>query len=76
MVNLSMLKTLNDFKLLQLSWVFDLNFTASFRQLQERDYIGGIAATLPRSDRIDSLVAGLREFVERKLAVGKVRRQL
>ena len=75
MVNLSMLKTLNDFKLLQLSWVFDLNFTASFRQLQERDYIGGIAATLPRSDRIDSLVAGLREFVERKLAVGKVRRQ-
>jgi hypothetical protein len=47
--------------------VFDLNFTASFRQLQERDYIGGIAATLPRSGRIDSVVAGLRDYVEGKL---------
>ncbi|ABQ27454.1 HD domain-containing protein [Geotalea uraniireducens] len=70
MVNLSMLKTLNDFKLLQLSWVFDLNFAASFRLLKERDYIGGIAATLPTDGRIAALAKRLREYVEVRLACG------
>lgn len=72
MVNLSMLKTLNDFKLLQLSWVFDLNFAASFRLLKERDYIGNIAATLPTNARIDALAKRLREHVEERLAVSAV----
>lgn len=47
MVNLSQLATLNDFKLLQLSWVHDLNFPASFRLAREQGYLAGIVATLP-----------------------------
>ena len=35
-VSLSKIKTLNDFKLLQLSWVFDLNYKPSFRLLLEK----------------------------------------
>ena len=70
MVNLAMLRTLNDFKLLQLSWVFDLNFTASFKKLKELDYIGRIAATLPQDGPVDDIVRGVREFVAMKLAVG------
>ena len=33
------LKTLNDFKLLQISWVFDLNFIPSFKAVKSRKYI-------------------------------------
>ena len=55
-------KTLNDFKLLQLSWVYDLNFPCSFRMLDERDYINGLALTLPEHDDIHRAITAVREF--------------
>jgi hypothetical protein len=63
---LSKLKTLNDFKLLQIVWIFDLNFTISFRMLAERDYLNKIAAALPATDEIKKAVDVVREFVDRK----------
>lgn len=65
-VSLSKIKTLNDFKLLQLSWVFDLNFLPSFRLLSERNYIERITAHLPRVKAIDNLAFFLKEFVRAK----------
>lgn len=70
MVNLSLLKSLNDFKLLQLSWVFDLNFTASFRLLLERHYIDGLSATLPKEGAVENALRCVREFVAVKAAKG------
>jgi hypothetical protein len=70
MVNLSLLKSLNDFKLLQLSWVFDLNFPASFRLLQERGLICGLSATLPKEKAVENAVRGVRAFVAEKAAKG------
>ena len=66
----SMLKTLNDFKLLHIVWIFDLNFTSSFRMLSERDYLNKIAATLPATDEIKRAVDVVREFVDRKARDG------
>jgi putative nucleotidyltransferase with HDIG domain len=71
MVNLSLLKSLNDFKLLQLSWVFDLNFPASFRLMLERGYIDGLAATLPKSRAVENAVGSVRAFVAVKAAGGE-----
>lgn len=51
-VRLDQAQVLNDFKLLQLSWVYDLNFTTTRRLLLERDYIRLLAATLPASPQI------------------------
>jgi putative nucleotidyltransferase with HDIG domain len=67
MVRLSSVETLNDFKLMQLSWVYDLNFTASFRLLAERDDISGLVATLPEDERVADSVQVVREFAERRL---------
>jgi hypothetical protein len=33
------IKTLNDLKLLQMGWAYDLNFPRSFRLLSERRYL-------------------------------------
>jgi hypothetical protein len=41
------MKTLNDFRLLQLSWVFDLNFTETFVQARKRGDLAAIAGLLP-----------------------------
>jgi HD domain len=66
LAHLAWVNSLNDFKLLQLSWVYDLNFAASFRMLDERDYINGLAVTLPHNEDILRAVAAVREFAVRK----------
>jgi len=59
-------KTVNDFRLLQLSWVFDLNFRPSFKILSERNYIADLASYLPPTDDIRRAVTLIKEFVLQK----------
>jgi hypothetical protein len=67
MVQMSTLKTLNDFMLLQLAWVYDLNFTGSLRMVAERRYIEMIAALLPATGEVRDAVNGVRDYVERQM---------
>ncbi len=59
------LKTLNDFKLLQLAWLYDLNFTCSLRMVLERDYIRKISEMLPRNMEIAGAIELVRGYVDR-----------
>lgn len=56
-VHLEDVRTLNDFTLLQISWVYDLNFTTARRILLERGYIGALAATLPEREDVRRALA-------------------
>ncbi len=67
LISLAMLKTLNDFKLTKLSWVYDLNFRSSLRMAVKGNYIDGVAATLPQTDGIMEAVRFLRKHIRRKL---------
>ncbi len=60
------LETLNDFKLLQIGWVFDLNFTPSFQAVQRHKFIQQIAATLPQSKKIAAAVKEAEAYVRLK----------
>ena len=51
-VRLQNVRTLIDLKLLQIGWVFDLNFIPSLRVVRQRRYIEQIEATLPKSNQI------------------------
>jgi hypothetical protein len=64
-VSLVTVKTLDDFKLLQLSWIFDLNFEPSFRLLSERKYSERIISHLPRDKEIGKAGKILKEFIEK-----------
>lgn len=66
-VSLSSLKTLDDFKLLQLSWIYDLNFDASLKLLLARNYIDRIVKTLPQSDEVRRVPPFLREYIQQRL---------
>lgn len=61
------LATLNDFKLLQLTWLYDLNFTCSLRMVEERDYIRTLAEMLPRNKEIAGAVEIVRNYVSGRL---------
>jgi len=61
--------TLNDFKLLQISWVFDVNFQPTFGSLCERRYLERIAVSLPGTKEIKEVVSIAEAYTKRQLAV-------
>jgi len=56
--------TLNDFKLLQLSWIFDVNFSPTFRAVYERQYMEKIAATLPQTAEISGTLKIVQAYIK------------
>jgi len=53
LVQMADLKTLQDFKLLQIGWIYDVNFRRTFQIVQEKKYLETIRNTLPlESSRI------------------------
>lgn len=67
LVPLTMLRGLNDFKLTKMSWIYDLNFAASFRMLAENNYLHRIVETLPQTDEIRAAAALLDEYVRQRI---------
>ena len=67
MANTGGLKTSADFKVLQMSWVFDLNFPRTFRLMDERRYLEKLANSLPRSERAAAIYRSVRSFIDRRL---------
>jgi putative nucleotidyltransferase with HDIG domain len=66
MADLKDMTTLNDLKLLQISWVFDLNFGPTYRAVYERQYVEMIAATLPQTREISEIVAKVQGYVKKQ----------
>ncbi|MCU0608855.1 MAG: HD domain-containing protein [Chitinispirillaceae bacterium] len=57
------LKTLNDFKFLQIGWVFDINFPRTYRIIRERKYLDKIRTVLPDNDAVSqSLSVAMRHL--------------
>jgi len=62
----SEMKSVNDFKLLQLSWVFDLNFPETFTQAKKRTDLAVIAGTLPDAPELNRAVSVVMDRLEEK----------
>lgn len=58
-VKINSIRELNDLKLMQISWVFDLNFQQSVKKVQERGYIEQIVSTLSAPQYFDGLANAL-----------------
>ncbi len=63
-VNMNHVKNVNDFKLLQAGWVFDINFHPAFKRIIEREYIPLLRNTLPDSDEINSVFLEIEEYLK------------
>ena len=59
------LKTLNDYKLMQLSWLFDVNFARTFNIIKEGNYIDIIINTLPKIEKISKLKKDLHGYIQK-----------
>lgn len=61
------LKTVNDFKLMLMSYVFDINFKPSYALINKRQYLKQLFDTLPKSDDIFEVYRKTKIHVENQL---------
>ena len=61
------LRNANEFKVLQMSWVFDINFRPTLEILRERNDLEVIVATLPATTRRDQAWAFIQDCIDRGL---------
>ncbi|MDZ7667663.1 MAG: HD domain-containing protein [Desulfotignum sp.] len=65
------MRNLNDFKLLQIGWVFDINFAPALQQVRDRRYVESICRTLPPSDRLTQIKQAVMAWFDKKLPAGR-----
>ena len=54
-IGMQHLRSLNDFKFLQMAWIYDINYQPTFQMIHERGYLKKIRDALPASKKIDQI---------------------
>lgn len=57
-----------DFCLLQLCWIYDLNYLPTIRRVAEREIVTRIASTLPVHDDINAALQHLHDFLHKSVS--------
>lgn len=68
LVRLKDIRTTADFRILQMSWVFDLNFQRTFKLVDERKYLEKIVDSMPGNVKAGDLYQRIRRFLDEKIA--------
>ncbi|HDP99946.1 MAG TPA: HDIG domain-containing protein [bacterium] len=66
-VELEYVKNSNDFKLLQIGWVYDINFLPALKAVDQRGYLEKIFDKLPELDGLHHVRQAVRSYVNRKM---------
>jgi len=66
----SRLRTWNDMKLLQLGWVYDVNFTATLKRIKGRKFLEKIVDFLPQTGDIEKVKEKVFEYVDSAIERG------
>jgi hypothetical protein len=69
-IDYSRLRTLNDMKLLQLGWVYDINFTLTLKRVKQRRFLEKIAESLPATEAVEKAGKKIFEYVDSRIKQG------
>jgi putative nucleotidyltransferase with HDIG domain len=67
-VTLDHATSMNDFRMLRLSWIFDMNLAATFSLLIKKQYATKILAKIPRSERLEEIKKIIHEYMQQQIA--------
>jgi len=65
--NYSKLQTFNDMKLLQLGWVYDVNFVPTLKRIKKRRFMETFISFLPQTADIKKVRKKIFEYIEQKI---------
>ncbi|MCF7792044.1 MAG: HD domain-containing protein [Victivallales bacterium] len=66
------IKTLNDFKLLQAAWIFDINFRYTLTRINKKRYLSIIKSNLPDNHDIDQLFSVIAGYINKKTGIKEI----
>lgn len=66
-INYSQLRTLNDMKLMQLGWVYDVNFTATLKRIKQRRFLEMLTDFLPETEDIERVKEKIFGYVDLRI---------
>jgi len=65
----STIKNLNDFRLFQIGWVYDINFYPTFQEIKKRKYIEEIVSTLPETPELKKVLKIVENYVAMHITI-------
>ena len=65
--NIADFRTLTDFKLAQLAWMYDLNYKYSMKEFKNREFYEQVSKLLPDTPQINNLCGKMYEYLEGKI---------
>jgi HD domain len=65
LVDYKSIKTLDDMRLMQLGWVYDVNFRSTFEKIKERDYLGQVSEYLVKTPQTEKAVEVALKYVDK-----------
>jgi hypothetical protein len=57
-------KSLHDFRIAQFSWLYDLNYEYTYRQMVERGFLAEITESLPDDKDVTDVVRAAQDYIE------------
>jgi HD domain len=66
MADVNDVKNLNDIRLLRLSWVFDINFPATFSLLKRSKYLDTIISSMPVAEEVHIIEKHLEKYLNKE----------
>jgi len=66
-VNIKNVRNLNDIKLLQAGWVYDINFTPALKEIRQRNYTDLLKSALPAIPEIEEIFETVNSFMMKRL---------
>jgi len=64
------LKTWNDMKLCQLSWIYDINFAATLKRIRRRGFVEKIIGYLPQNEEIKRVEQTVLDYIDKRVEEG------
>jgi len=68
-IDYSNLKTINDFKLLKINWIYDLNFSHSVKTIIERKYIKYLIDSMPKNKQTEIILEKINIYLNEKFLI-------
>lgn len=71
-VEVEHIKNINDFKLLQIGWIYDINFLPAIKAAHERKYVDKIFGKLPDTTMVRQVAYKIQLYIDRILGQEKM----
>ncbi len=62
------LETLSDYKLLMLTWIYDVNYTVTLERIKQRRFIQDVQELLPATEEMTKVVQTAENYINQKIS--------